>query len=92
MKVLRLEQEKITEIVRMDRDEVNDELAQVNREIAKLIARQNHLEIRRDHFGDDPKTNAAHTGDMVDLGPREKFLADTKNMHMSEVDRALGAG
>lgn len=84
MQTLRLES--------LDHHEVTRELHRVEGELKGLATYRDDLE---DQLGkllraeSDHKTN--HTDD-TDSGPREKFLADTKDMHLSKAERALQSG
>jgi len=85
MRVIRTE-----EMQRLDVNDVRHELAQVRDEKKRMGAYEDDLEVQlgkllRNEVNPKPPAEP-------DPGPREKFLSDTKGMHLSDADRKLQLG
>ena len=85
MKVMRLE-----EMASLNVNDVRHELTKVRDEKKRIDAYENDLEdqlgkLMRDEA--EPKPAAP-----VDPGPRQSFIDDTKDMHLSEEESALKSG
>lgn len=86
MKVIRLE-----EMVGLDVYDVRHELTKVRTEKKRLDAYENDLEDQLGKLMRD-EANLKAIPINLDPGPRDKFIDDTKDMHLSEAERELKVG
>ncbi len=87
MRVIRTE-----EMQRLDVNDVRHELTKVRAEKKRLDAYENDLEIQLGKLmRSETDHKATHTDDL-DPGPRDRFLKDTNNMHLTREESAAKAG
>lgn len=76
----------------MTHQDVACELREVEDELKKLATYRNDLEERLGKLLRDEAEPTTTPPVNIDPSPRDKFISDTKDMHLSESERALKAG